>query len=69
MPKKHDVSQQQVLSREDLRALKLVEEAQRQYERYQELRDVSAILVPQESPDSSVPDWHTPLTLVFRGST
>lgn len=68
MPRKHHASPQKALSREGRRALKLVAEAQRQYERYQELRDVSAILELQEPSDPSVPDWHTPLKLVFRGS-
>jgi|GEM_PF-6013051 len=68
MPKKHPEKQRQTLSWKDHRALKLVEDAQRQYERYQELREVTNVLGPQDTPDPAVPDWSTPLTLVFRGS-
>jgi len=67
MPKQHP-AKQQTLSWKDNRALKLVEEAQRQYGRYQELREVTDVLTPQDAPEAAVPDWSTPLTLVFRGS-
>lgn len=54
------------LSRDDRRALDLLEDAQRQYERYRELHDVAAVVNSQESPEPPVPNWHSPLTLVLR---
>lgn len=54
------------LSRDDRRALELFEDAQRQFHRYQELRDVTAVLTSQETIEPPVPTWDSPLTLVIR---
>lgn len=64
---KHRKGQESSLSREDRRALELLEGARLQYERYRELQETAAVLPIQEPSDPPVPDWHHPLTLVLRG--
>lgn len=55
------------LSYDDRRTLELLEDAQRQYERYRELHDIATVVnSSQESPEPPVPNWHSPLTLVLR---
>jgi hypothetical protein len=57
------------LKHDDRRALALLEEAQRQYERYRELQDVAEAAGQKEPPSLPAPNWQTPLTLVFRSSS
>lgn len=55
------------LSHDDRRTLELLEDAQRQYERYRELHDIATVVdSSQESLEPPVPNWHSPLTLVLR---
>ena len=54
------------LSRDDRRALELFEDAQRQFHRYQEIRDVTAVLASPETAEPPIPNWNSPLTLVLR---
>jgi len=63
---KHRRRQESSLSREDRRALDLLEGARRQYERYRELQETAALLPIQEPSDPPAPDWRHPLTLVLR---
>jgi hypothetical protein len=65
MPK-HVDQKKPALSRADRRALDLFEAAQQQYQRYQELHDLTEVVNKQESTDPPIPDWHSPLTLVIR---
>jgi hypothetical protein len=54
-----------LLSRDDRQALKLVEDVQDRYERYEELRDLATAFAKSD-PEPPIPDWNAPLTLVFR---
>jgi hypothetical protein len=54
------------LQQDDVQALELFEDAQRQFQRYQELHDIIQVLPQQEAPEPPAPTWASPLTLVLR---